>query len=58
MANFDQLNRETREFKTRNVDRFNPSTQNNYSCFNPNKQNHLNNQTYKENNGQYSRKYY
>lgn len=57
-SKFDRLNRETREFNNRNVDRFNPSTQKNYNSYNPEKQNNLNNKTYKQNNGQYSSKYY
>lgn len=55
MVDFDRLNRETREYNNRNVDRFNPSTRGNYSYFDPCG---LNNQTYKHNNGEYSRKYY
>lgn len=55
MVDFDKLNRETREHNNRNVDRYNPSTKSNYAYFDPNK---LNNQTYKQNNGQYSKKYY
>lgn len=31
MANFDELNRQTREWNHRNVDRFNHSTRANYS---------------------------
>lgn len=58
MDKFERLNRETREHNNRNVNRFNPSTQGNYNFFNPCKQNLLNNQTYKSNNGEYSRKYY
>lgn len=55
MDKFDRLNRETREYNNRNVDRFNPSTKSNYTYFDPYKQN---NQTYKQNNGQYSKHYY
>ena len=55
MDKFDRLNRETREYNNRNVDRFNTSTRSNYSFFDPYR---LNNQTYKSNNGEYSRKYY
>jgi hypothetical protein len=55
MDKFERLNRETREFNNRNIDRFNPSTKPNYSYFDPYKQN---NQTYKANNGQYSKKYF
>lgn len=54
MIDFDKLNRETREFNNRNVDRFNPSTKSNYQYFDPYR---LNNQTYKENNNQYSNYY-
>ena len=35
MVDFDKLNRETRDFNNRNVDRFNPSTRSNYSYFDP-----------------------
>lgn len=55
MVDFDRLNRETREYNNRNVDRFNPSTKGNYNYFDPCR---LNNQTYKQNNGQYSKRYY
>ena len=55
MADFDRLNRETRDFNNRNVNRYNPSTQGNYNYFDPYK---LNNETYKANNGAYSKKYY
>ena len=55
MDKFERLNRETREYNNRNVDRFNPSTKGNYTYFDPWR---ANNQTYKENNGQYSKKYY
>jgi hypothetical protein len=51
---FERLNRETREFNNRNVDRFNPSTKSNYNFFNPNA---LNNHTFYENNKQYSNHY-
>ena len=54
MDKFDRLNRETREFNNRNVDRFNQSTKGNYTYFDPYR---LNNQTYKQNNGQYSDRY-
>lgn len=54
MDKFERLNRETREYNNRNVDRFNPSTKGNYNHFDPYK---LNNQTYKANNGQYSNYY-
>ena len=55
MADFDRLNRQTREFNNKNVDRFNPSTRGNYNRTDFNR---LNNETYKANNGQYNRKYY
>lgn len=55
MVDFDRLNRETREYNNRNVDRYNPSTRSNYNYFNPCR---LNNETYKQNNGKYSSKYY
>lgn len=55
MDKFERLNRETREFNNRNVNRFNESTANNYTFFDPWK---ANNQAYKENNGQYTKRYY
>lgn len=54
MDKFDRLNRETREYNNKNVDRFNNSTKSNYNYFDPYRQN---NQTYKQNNGQYSNYY-
>jgi hypothetical protein len=54
MDKFEQLNRETREFNNRNVDRYNPSTKGNYNYFDPYR---LNNETYKANNNQYSNYY-
>ncbi len=54
MDKFERLNWETREYKNKNVDRFNTSTKGNYNYFDPYKQN---NQTYKANNGQYSSYY-
>lgn len=54
MVDFERLNRETREHNNSNVDRYNPSTKSNYNHFNPYK---LNNETYKQNNGQYSNYY-
>ena len=53
-VDFDRLNRQTREFNNRNVDRFNESTRSNYCYFDPCK---ANNQTYYANNGQYSNHY-
>lgn len=54
MVNFDKLNRETREYSMRNVDRFNPSTSSNYNYFDPC---HLNAETFRQNNGQYHNPY-
>lgn len=54
MVDFDRLNRETKNYNNRNVNRFNESTRGNYNSFNPNK---LNNQTYYINNNQYSNYY-
>lgn len=56
MVDFDELNRATREHNARNVDRFNTSTP---SCGSPEHwQNVLNNQTFKNNNGEFSKKYF
>jgi hypothetical protein len=54
MIDFDRLNRETKEYNNKNIDRFNQSTKSNYNYFNPYK---LNNETYKQNNGSYSNYY-
>lgn len=54
MVDFDRLNRETREYNNRNIDRFNPSTKSNYTYFDPYK---LNNQVYRQNNNQHSHYY-
>ena len=55
MNMFDRLNEETRRFNAYNVDRFNESTPK-YGT--PEYwRNYWNNQTYKVNNGEYSRKY-
>lgn len=54
MMNFDKLNRETREYNMRNVDRFNPSTSSNYNYFDPCR---LNTETFRQNNGQYRNPY-
>ena len=51
-----RLNRETQEFRNRNVDRFNTSC--NKFGTSAYWQNYCNNQTYKANNGQYSSKFY
>ena len=53
-VDFDALNKATREWNHRNVDRFNESTKSNYRYFDPCA---LNNQAYKTNNGQYSNYY-
>lgn len=56
MTDFDRLNRETREYNAKNVNRFNPSTPSNK--FSEYWKNYYNNQTYKQNNGQFpARKY-
>ena len=56
MADFERLNRETREYNNRNVDRFNTSA----SSYGTSGywRNYWNNKTYNSNNGQYSRNYY
>lgn len=55
MDKFERLNRETREFNNRNVDRFNRASSNyGTSAY---WENYHNNQTYKQNNGQYSKHY-
>lgn len=53
---FERLNRETRDYKNNNVDHFNPSA----PRYNSSEYwlNYWNNQTYKQNNGEYSRKYF
>jgi hypothetical protein len=51
---FDRLNKETREYNARKVDRFNTSTKGNYNYFDTCR---LNNETFKQNNGQYSNFY-
>lgn len=51
MNKIDIMNRQTREHNARNVNRFNPSTPSNW------RQNYCNNQTFYQNNGQYSSKY-
>ena len=52
---FDRLNRETREFNNGNVNHLNTPKKPVYS---QQYQNYLNNQTYKQNNGQYSKHYF
>lgn len=54
MDKFDRLNKETREYNNRNVDRYNNSTRGNYTYFNPYREN---NSTYYSNNGQYNNYY-
>lgn len=56
MDKFERLNRETQEHNNKNVDRFNSSC-NNYGT-KEYWQNYFNNQTFKQNNGQYSKKYF
>jgi len=56
MANFDELNRQTRDFNSRNVDRFNRATPK-YGCT-AYGLNYCNNQTFKTNNGQFSSHYF
>ena len=53
-VDFDRLNRETREYNNRNIDRFNESIRSNYNRFSTNE---LNGRTYYNNNGQYSNHY-
>lgn len=57
MADFDKLNRETRDYNNRNVDRFNPSAPTTYGT-SAYWQNYANNQTYKQNNGQFSKHFF
>ena len=54
MDKFERLNRETNEFNNRNVNHYNP---NNRYGTHEYWQNYWNNQTYKQNNGQYSKHY-
>ena len=54
MNKFDRLNKETREYNSRNVDRFNESTRGNYNYLNHYREN---NKTYYNNNGQHSNYY-
>ena len=56
MDRFERANRQTREQNARNVNRFNPSTQSNYSTGNW-RMDYYNQQTYYQNNGQYSNRY-
>ena len=56
MIDFDRLNRETREYNNTNVDRYNPSTPKQNTSYSYLQ--YLNNQTYKQNNGIYSKKYF
>ena len=53
MVDFDKLNRETREHNNKDLNRFNTTTNSKYNYFN-----YLNNQTYKQNNGIYTKKYF
>lgn len=54
MVDFEKLNRQTREYNNRSVDRFNRSTKSNYNYF---KANRLNSSTYYSNNNKYSNYY-
>jgi hypothetical protein len=56
MVDFEKLNRETQDHNNKNVNRYNPATQ--QKIYNQFWQNYYNNKTYKNNNGQYSKKYY
>ena len=53
---FEELNRQTREYNARNVNRFNSSTPK-YGT-SEYWRNYYNNQTYNTNNGQYNKKFY
>lgn len=54
MIDFDRLNRETRDFNNKNVNRFNENVKYGSSEY---WKNYWNNQTYKKNNGEYSNYY-
>lgn len=54
MTNFDRLNRETREYNNKNVNRFNENAKYGTKEY---WTNYWNNKTYKNNNGQYSNHY-
>lgn len=56
MIDFDRLNRETREYNNKNINRFS-APNNNYGS-SEYWRNYWNNQTYKANNGQFSKKYF
>ena len=53
MVDFDKLNRETQQYKNKDVNRF--SGNNTYNKYDFNRRN---NETFKQNNGQYSKHYY
>lgn len=53
MVDFDRLNRETKEYKSRDVDRFSGNNTYNNCDFN-----RRNNETFKMNNGQYPQRPY
>lgn len=55
MDKFERLNRETREYNNKNIDRFNNAC-NKYGSAEY-WRNYWNNQTYKKNNGEYSKHY-
>lgn len=54
---FDRLNRETRDYNRRNFSQDTPTIAGTQRVFNQSWQNYYNNQTYKANNGQYSKHY-
>lgn len=61
MANFDQLNRQTREHNSYcqiPPSQSTPTMTGSQRIYNERWQNHYNNQTYKQNNGEYCKKYY
>lgn len=61
MINFEQLNRQTREYNGychTPPSQSTPTMTNSQRTYNEHWQNSYNNQNYKQNNGEYSRKYY
>lgn len=54
MDKFERLNQETRDFNNKNVNRFNYSSHDSSQSW----IHYHNNQTFKQNNGQYSKHYY
>lgn len=55
MVDFEKLNRQTNDYNNKNVNRFNPAAPNTTS---KSYLNYMNNQTYKKNNGVYSKYYF